>query len=351
MSEPAVRDAFAQQAAICARAGAPFTGRLCSLIGKRLTADSEIGKRVLNWPGVSSHEGDAVPLRLAGALHALARSGRSPTLQALYPPYDPSSDEALWNAVAVALSADHDFLNPWLDGPPQTNEVGRSAALMAGLLVLANRFGLPFSLFELGASAGLNSLLDRYGFQLGQTRAGDPRSLVQITPDWTGSAPPEAKVHIAKRTAVDRQPLDPADPLARERLSAFVWADQRDRLARLHAALDLAAADPMPVEMGDAADWLERVFDIEPEAGICRVVMHTIAFQYFSPDTKARVARRLADAGQMATPDSPVAWLTFEAAASGFERRPELTLTTWPGGVVLQLATAQPHGSQMTWLV
>lgn len=350
MPEAAVREAFAQQAAICIRAGAPFTGQLCGLIGERLTADGDVGRRILGWPGVASHEGDAVPLRLAGGLHALARSGRSSTLNAIYPPGAPVSDSRLWGVIEPVLREETEFLKVWLDGPPQTNEVGRSAALMGGLLVLAHRFGLPFALYELGASAGLNTLLDRYGFRLGETLAGDVNSPVQIAPDWTGRSPPSATVRIARRAAVDRQPLNPAQPSTRERLGAYVWADQHDRLARLQAALDLAAIDPVPVVEADAAEWLERVLDVDPEPGVCRVVMHTIAYQYFSPDTKSRIARRLARAGAYATPDAPLAWLSFEAAASGFERRPELTLTTWPGGERRHLARAQPHGAQIDWL-
>ena len=73
MSEAEVREAFALQGAICTAAGAPFTGRVCRLLGERLDRSLAIGRRVLDWPGVPTHDGDALALRLAGGLHALAR--------------------------------------------------------------------------------------------------------------------------------------------------------------------------------------------------------------------------------------------------------------------------------------
>lgn len=349
MSEADVREAFAQQAAICTAAGAPFTGRVCSLIGERLDRSTVIGRRVLDWPGPPAHDGDALPLRLAGALHALTRTGWG-DLAAFYPPNPaPGDDGVMWRAISSALIDKGDFLAPWFDGPPQTNEVGRAAGLMAGLLVLADRYGLPFSLYELGASAGLNTVLDRYGYQLGDTAAGDPASPVQLAPDWSGASPPSARVEVVARRGVDRQPLDPADPATRERLNAYVWADQTQRIARLNAALDLAAADPPRIDRGDAADWLEAVLAVGPEAGVCRVVMHTIAFQYFSADGQARIRTHMERVGAAASEAAPLAWLAFEADRGGFERRPALTLRIWPGGAERRLAAGQPHGAAYAW--
>lgn len=351
MSEAAVREGFAWQAAISARAGAPFTGRIAGLIGERLDRSSALGRRILDWPGEASHIGDAVPLRLIGGLHALVRSGAAPDLAAVYPPNAaPDDDDRLWRLIDDALHAQGAGLAPWLDGPPQTNEVGRSGPLMAALLVLADRFDLPFRLFELGASAALNSRLDRYAYDLGGVGAGDPASAVRIAPRWTGAPPPSAKVEIVGRRAVDRAPLDPADPATRDRLAANVWADQRDRLARLEAALDLAAAHPLTVERGDAAEWLETVLSPEPEPGVCRVVMHTIAFQYFGAEAQERIRRHLAALGARATKAAPLAWVSFEAASGGDERRPELVLTVWPGWEATRLAVCQPHGAEIDWL-
>lgn len=348
-----VRAAFAKQAAICTAAGAPFTGWVCRLIGERLDRSGRVGRRVLNWPGNPSHEGDALPLRLAGGLHDLARSGVDPALSAIYPPNAaPEDDDQVWAVVSQALAEHADAIDPWLDGPPQTNEVGRSAGLMAGLLVLANRFGLPFDLYELGASAGLNSLLDRYGFDLGGVKAGDPGSPVQLAPVWNGSPPPAGVVRVASRQAVDRNPLDVSEPETRRMLSAYVWTDQRERLTQLNAALDLAIETPLQTDRADAADWLETRLAVAPQPGVCSVVMHTIAFQYFPPTVQDRIWAHVASVGAQATADAPLAWLTFEAEEDGFERRPMLRLRTWPGDdVAVALARGQPHGATYDWLL
>ena len=352
MTQADVRAAFAKQAAICTASGAPFTGRICGLIGQRLDRSSEIGRRILDWPGNPSHEGDALPLRLAGGLHGLARSGVDAALSAVYPPNArPEDDDRLWDILSAAFTRHQAFLDPWLDGPPQTNEVGRSGGLMAGLLVLAQRFGLPFAFYELGASAGLNTRLDRYAYRLGETEAGEAGSTVRLTPEWRGASPPAAVVCVLRRAGVDRHPLDPSDPATRERLSSYVWADQRERLARLEAALEIAARTAVRIDTGDAADWLEAELDPEPEQGVCRVVMHTIAFQYFPLEVQARVRARVEAAGRKATGDAPLAWLTFEAEETGFERTPVLRLQAWPGGASVALARGHPHGAWYEWLI
>ncbi|WP_312124856.1 DUF2332 family protein [Brevundimonas sp.] len=345
-----VQVAFQSQSSICTAAGAPFTGRLCRLVAERLDDSTAIGHRILSWSGNPSHEGDALPLRLMGGLHALARDGRRPEWSAVYPPNDAPEDDRLWALLGSLLVEEAGFLDPWLDGPPQTNEVGRSAALMSGLLVLADRVKMPFALYELGASAGLNSKLDRYGYRLGETRAGDDASPVQLAPQWQGASPPSAEVKVVARRAVDRNPLDVRSEDTRKMLAAYVWADQLKRLERLEAALDLAARDPVTVERDDAADWLENTLTVTAEAGVCRVVMHTIAFQYFPPEAQQRIRDHMDKVGQGATLESPLAWLSFEASEQGGpERRPTLKLRVWPGGGETQLAVCQPHGAEIFW--
>lgn len=350
MSEEVVRAAFRQQAGVCRGLDSPFTARVCELVAERLDRATGVGRRVLDWPGNPKANAEALPLRLCGALHAVARRG-GPNAEA-WPPHPTPDDDALWRAIGQALEAEGGFILEWLNGPPQTNEVGRSAPLTAGLLVLAERFDLPFELFELGASAGLNLNLDRYAFDLGGVEAGEPGSAVRLAPGWTGGPPPAARVVVTARRGVDLDPLDPADPAAAERLTAFVWADQRDRLDRLEAALAIAREHPPGVERGDAADWLERALD-GPKAGVCRVVMHTIAFQYFPPQSQAKVRAHVEAVGARARADAPLAWLTYEAAAAPDaegRRWAELSLTIWPGGETRVPARGHPHGFALEWL-
>jgi hypothetical protein len=267
--------------------GSPLTGLLCATIADRLDRDTALGQHVLDWPGDPDGWADGLPLRLCGGLHALFRSGTAPRLAACYPPNQLPDQAGLARVLREAFDDHAAFLLPWLDRTPQTNEVGRSSALMAGLLVAADRFPLPMQLLELGASAGLNLLLDRFRHDLGGTQAGDPNSPLLLRPDWQGPAPPAAQVCIAARRGVDLHPVDPVAD--RERLLAYVWPDQPQRLRQIEAALAIAAAEPPQVDARDAADWLD-VHLPSPEAGVTCVVMHSVAWQYFPEATQARAA-------------------------------------------------------------
>lgn len=339
--EARVRAGFATQARWCETMGAPFMAQLCTLLPDALDRATPIGARVLDWPG--DPIADALPMRLTGGLNALLRRGRLPGLAAHYPPHraGPGLAEALGQALREADAE----LQPWLDGPPQTNEVARSGVLMAGLLVIAAETQLPIELFELGASAGLNLRLDDYAYRLGETTVERPGAPLELAPRWQGGSPPSARLIVAARRGVDVNPLDVTDPATRERLLAYVWPEQPERVERLARAIDAAAADPPAIDREDAAGWVER--RVSPKVGVARVVMHSIAFQYFPAATQARIAAHLARQGSLATPGAPLAWLRFELEPETGDST--LRLTAWPGGDDRRLATAHPHGAWIDW--
>jgi hypothetical protein len=67
---------------------------------------------------------------------------------------------------------------------------------MAGLLWLSQRIGARFELNEIGASAGVNTMMARYFYDLGGVKAGPSLSRMTITPEWRGPPPPAGKVEI-----------------------------------------------------------------------------------------------------------------------------------------------------------
>jgi hypothetical protein len=344
LSEQDVRAAFHNQALFCDRSGTPLTAAVVRGIEAALDRSTETGRRALDWPGDPRGSGDSLPLRLAGGFHALARRSVDGRLSRLY-----AGD--LSDAAEIIRDILHRFdgeLTGWLDSPPQTNETGRAGPIMAGLLLLAAEYRLPFELIELGASAGLNLNMDRFGYRLGDTQAGDPASPLQLAPQWEGESPLAAQVEVVARRAVDQNPIIISDPAQRDRLTAYCWADQAERMQRLDAALALADRYPPAIEPGDAADFAEAALAVPQAEGVCRVVYHTIFWTYLPPDKQARIRAALSRAGEAATAARPLAWLRYELNGEGGVA--ELHLQQWPGGGERHLATGHPHGSKLRWL-
>ena len=154
-----VKEAYANQVAYCRANDSPITARIVAGIAARFDdpAPGAFIEQIRDWPGASPL-GDALPLRSAGGLHALHLSGAAPELAPIYADL-PADDAAIIGAVARRHEAE---LLPWLDGPPQTNEAGRSGGFVAAMLWLAGQ-GLPprFECLEIGSSAGINLMIDR----------------------------------------------------------------------------------------------------------------------------------------------------------------------------------------------
>jgi len=344
-----VRAAFREQAYFCTRLGSPFTALLCTLLADRLDQHSEVGARILGWRGDPSSQADALSLRVCGALHGLVRSGREPALAALYPKpgeaFEPDH-ERLAEESLRAIQQHPDWFDAYLATAPQTNEVGRSAVLMCGFLRIASRYPLPMRLFEIGASAGLNLIADRYRYRFGPATWGDAQAKLVLEPQWQGPPPPtDAPVRVIERIGCDLAPLDIASAAARERLTSYIWADQFDRLARLDSAMATALGDPPRLEPADAADWVESRISDSGGPPAVRVLFHSIVWRYFPVETQRRIEEHMEARGARASAQSPLAWLRYEL----IDKAPGscLTLKSWPGGQETVLAYAQPHGRKI----
>lgn len=344
-----VLSAFAEQGRLCVQFGSPFTAQLCAAFSERLDDSTAIGHRLINWHGDPSAKADSLPLRVAGALHALARDGSHRELAACYPPNPPPDANRLWSAITRCLDSELAHFEQYLREAPQTNEVGRSTLLMAGLLEIANRTRTRLRLFEIGSSAGLNLVLDRYRYCFGNARWGDPNARLCLQPIWTGDPPPiEAPIDVAGRSGVDLNPLDLRSPHARARLISYVWADQTERIGRLEAAIEAALLDPPMVERMDAADWLEARMHVDGELGVTQVLMHSIVWSYLADFTQARIEAHLLACAARSSTQRRVAWIRFELDPSA--NTAVLRATVWPQNQTVDLARAHPHGSSVEYL-
>lgn len=341
-------DAFREQVRWCDKLGSPFTARLLDALADDWLAGgptrSSLPEQISDAPAT-----DLVPLRLAGGLHALALSGRQPALAALYPPAAEGFNAgALLPLLRRVLVDEAEHLRGFLASAPQTNEPMRSAVLIGGYAAISQATGLPLAVREIGASAGLNLLWDRFHYRLGAQRWGDAASPVQLVSDWRG-APPVLPVSIAvaDRRGNDLMPVNLHDPQAVLRLRAYVWPDQASRAARLQGAIALAQQRLPVVDAGDAADWVEREL-AGPRESVATVLVHSVVWQYLPPATRSRIEAALVAAAVRATRTAPLAWLRMEFYATGAPA--ELRLTLWPGGTERTLARAHPHGEWVEWL-
>jgi hypothetical protein len=344
----AIAERLRRQAGSAAQRGSPL------YLGLLERAAADVDARGPAWEllrrRAGEPEGDALPLRLMAAAHRLVLAGAAPALARWYPSAGGAgSAEQAWPDLHALLADRAAELDALLDAPLQTNEPGRSAALLAGFAAVARATALPLRILEVGASAGLNLHFDRYRYEAPGFAFGPADSPVRLRGVYDGPAPACVRVAVAERAGCDRRPLDPGSADDRLVLRSAVWADQTERLALLDGALAIARRYPVAVERADALPWLDTQL-ATPAAGRAIVVIHSIVLQYLAPGERAALRARIEAAGAAATADAPLAWLRLEPPES--EPPPgdpdrglaELRLTRWPDGHEVRLGAAGYHG-------
>ena len=338
---------FRAQAEQCGLHGSLLTEALLSGAADDLDAGGPVAE--LLEPLATDPPGTVPSLRFAGALHRLVLERRAPALALHYPSVGGTAPlRDLWPTARRAVHEHLGALRGLVARPVQTNEVGRSAALYGGLLHVAAQTRLPVRLLEVGASAGLNLLVDHFAYRIGDVVFGDPASPVVMDQPWQGPHP-VGTVRVVERRGCDLAPVDPLTTDGRLTLTSYVWADQLGRLERLRGALQVAAGLPVHVERCTAAAFLAGEL-AEPRPGVATVVWHSVVRQYLAPDERDRVEAVLAAAGARADDRAPLYRLTMEPERVGqgsFDFH--LELMSWPGGGSRILADCQGHGPPVRW--
>ena len=339
--------AFRDQAEGCSHLGSPMYADLLVRVADDLLAGGpSVGV-------LAGHEDDPGPsglaLRLAGSVHRLVLERRAGALAAYYPSVGGTwESEAGWAAFRRVLSDRPETVREWLDRPPQTNEVGRSTALMGGLLALTAASPLPVRLLEIGSSGGLNLLADRFRYVGPQRSLGPEDSPVVLDPAWTGPVPDGPWPEVVERLGSDVMPVDVRSTEGRLALTAYVWPDQRHRHERLRGALDLAQRVPYVVRRQGAADFL-RETELRP--GTTTVLWHSVMWQYLPASEQDAVSAELERLGSEATENQPFAHVCLEpmrrTPTSGHEFL--VALRRWPDGERRVIGRSRGHGVPTDW--
>ena len=253
---------------------------------------------------------------------------------------------------AVVKERDREIATVMRARRTQTNEVGRCAVLLPALP------SGPLALVEVGASAGLCLLLDRFHYDFGASRLGEPSSPVHVRCAVAGAAPlPRAVPQVVWRRGLDASPIDVHDEEAVRWLLACVWVDHPERRRRLEGAIALARADPPIVDAGDLIDDLPLVLGQVPDDARL-VVFHSAVLPYVDPERRRAFADVLAEASKR----REIVWLSNEApgivremtalAPAQNALRFLLGRTRFKSGQRQDelLAIAHPHGAELTWL-
>lgn len=340
-----VVEAFRRQGEACAALGSPPWARLCSVAADDVAGGGTVARVVEGWSGGDPMD-QALPLRVLGTAHRLALLGKAPVLAGHLPSCDGSPGDGLEEAFLATVDAHVDEFRVDTERPVQTNEVGRSAVLRAGLGVVVDEFGPSLRLLEIGASAGLNLRLDQFGYRLGDLDLpGGPPVPV---PAWTGPSPPGAPIEVVERAGCDVHPIDVTTAEGAARAESFVWPDMTWRFDRMAAAVEVARSVPADLVAAPALEWLTDRLHAEPDA--TTVLMHSVMWQYVPVDEQAAIERLVAERGREATAGAPMAHLRFEPVLESDRRwRFEVRLTTWPGGEDRVLGGAHPHAEWVRW--
>lgn len=317
-------------------------------LGMRVAEDPELLKIA-----AQAAEKQALPNLFFAAVHLLLLKGEHHQLTAFYPRLNKTTrhyDYVYPYFRSFVLEHELEIRDIIGTRSVQTNEVARCAILVPAFELVSRQSGKkPLALIEIGSSAGLTLLWDRYHYQYDETlECGPFDSPVHIECKLHGATrPPIPNVlpKIATRQGVDLNPIDLNDPENVLWLRALVWPEHQNRDKQLERAIEIARKNPPEIVRGDALEILpDLIRQTENEHPLC--VYHSFTLSLATRTHRERLESILGKASEKRS----VFWISFEWAKDA--ETPLLDLTRFEKREVTQrkLARAQPHGEWLEWI-
>ena len=280
-----------------------------------------------------------MPHRLLAGARWLALSGEVDDFETAADP---------WLAFHAVLEEYEDWLGTFVrEQPVQTNDVQRCWALLPIFLTVARVARRPLDLVELGTSAGLNLLWDRYRYRYEAGSWGDPSAPLRLEGQERSAVPRElleTEVDVRRRLGIDLRPVDVTTDDGVRLLDTFV-RDEGYR-ARLRSASEILRQEPPELVRGDNLDLLPGILRSRSDDALT-VVFQTISTVYLTDAQRGQLPATVDQAGA----DGPLAWVSTPTPEEHGERRGDypLELAMWPAGDRRIVARMNVRGEWLEW--
>jgi hypothetical protein len=286
----------------------------------------------------------AADASLLGFLASLPRAKRQPNLLFAAACYLLGEHADVAALRALVADRDSELRTVMLARRTQTNEAARCATLVPLLAMLPQ----PLALLEVGASAGLTLLPDRYCYDYAGYRVdgGDPAAPV-IACHPHGPVPlPRRVPEVTWRAGLDLNPLDVTSDDDMRWLECLVWPGEADRRERLRLAVETARRDPPPVYQGDLVTDV-RALARQAPGGATLVIFHSAVLAYVAPARREEFGRtvRSLDATWISN-EAP--GVVAGASAATAARQDGHFVLRRDGGAPIALTDG--HGTWLQWL-
>ena len=301
----------------------------------------------------AAREEQPAPMALLAAVQYLLFSHPDHRLAAFYPSIDgvtrPIDDTTYPAFTAFCHAHESEIRELIATRRVQTNTVRRSACLLPAIEYVSQAVGrAPLGLVEIGASAGLNLLWDRYSYRYDGRTVGGEMSPVEIECELRGAIEPPLPDEIppvGSRRGIDLHPLDATDAADRRWLDALIWPEHDTRRANVRQAAEIAADQPPTIREGNVLDSLNDVVDRVPaDQPLC--LYNSYVLYQLSDAQRADLYALVSELGRQ----RDIYWLSCEWAME--IATPTITLYRYENGVhsVELLAEFHGHGEWLDWL-
>lgn len=248
--------------------------------------------------------GQPTPNSLFGAVHYLLLKGEDHPLKEYYP----SLVKSPRKIDAECFVRFKDFCNVYRDEVVaifkskliQTNEVRRCAYLYPIFSYVYSKAEKPLSVIEIGTSAGLQLLWDKFSYSYGTGEIyGDKNSSVHLTSEIKGKNTPFVPKNpppVASKIGIDLHISDLANAEDYLWLKSLIWPEHEERLALFESAAQCFKKEPADLIEGDGVALLTDVVETLPEhAVIC--IFHTHVANQMPNNVKQELLEKVKTVG------------------------------------------------------